>query len=48
MVGIFLLYLFMATTKKNNIHVGKTTFGKRRTGKAQKRVNKHLKTKRRK
>lgn len=32
--------------KKQNIHVGKQSFGKRRKGKAKKRPNKHLKTKR--
>jgi hypothetical protein len=31
---------------KSSIKIEKQTFGKRRKGKAQKRVNKHLKTKR--
>jgi len=36
----------MAKTTKQAAKVAKVSFGKRRKGKAQKRVNKHLKTKR--
>lgn len=36
----------MAAKTKTSAKVDKQTFGKRRKGKAKKRVNKHLKTKR--
>jgi hypothetical protein len=36
----------MAKGTKTSAKVEKVTFGKRRNGKAKKRVNKHLKTKR--